>query len=509
MATLATYTGHPLLDVGLATLVVFAGKQRPEELTDADLEAAADYMAANYPRPPLRGYLTTVFPNADGFTQPAYFNDPAKQARYADLVLRSFRDAVPTLDERDPFLDRPVPNVSYNVKDELPAGRAYRQHIPMQMGVGVINFYAEGDAGLLVSGAALLAFQALPLGCAKCGGRPLAVHSDNPAILRHFAGRFLEDNRRAIALQQAAGGDKMPEADRSYRTLLIETLLAAREMQARSAARETPFSVTAYHFSNSGQGASLDLYHLPGQVILYLRAMLTADYAQAWGRLVGAAWERPKLKRGQPPTDFRPRRNWLYEDLFQVANDPQRYAPRFIRTYFLRRAYRYERQDETDPRGEYSVRRQIDLISWKLTAPFLRSILNMQPKQIEYIERLGDSLAKYIFEENDRKFYRAFFAAQKFNHLHAAMLRVSRHQVDKGKEPLFTMHQFLSVFDVGEANHPLQWQLKRDIVLIRMLEWLHKNNWVLQQSESDDDLEMEDEVGSGDGEELTNDSEEI
>ena len=76
-------------------------------------------------------------------------------------MLRTFRADVPTLDERDPFLDRPVPDVSYNVKDELPAGRAYRQHIPMQMGVGVINFYAEGDAGLPVSGAALLAFQAV------------------------------------------------------------------------------------------------------------------------------------------------------------------------------------------------------------------------------------------------------------------------------------------------------------------------------------------------------------
>ena len=36
------YTGQPLLDVGLAALVAFAVKQRPEELTDADLEAFVD-----------------------------------------------------------------------------------------------------------------------------------------------------------------------------------------------------------------------------------------------------------------------------------------------------------------------------------------------------------------------------------------------------------------------------------------------------------------------------------
>jgi len=57
-----SFTGHPLVDVGLATITGFAGKARPEDLVEADSDAIADYMARNYvvnppspsPRSPFR-----------------------------------------------------------------------------------------------------------------------------------------------------------------------------------------------------------------------------------------------------------------------------------------------------------------------------------------------------------------------------------------------------------------------------------------------------------------------
>lgn len=43
-----SYTGHYLIDIGIATITAFAGKRKPEELTLADLDAIADYMIENY-----------------------------------------------------------------------------------------------------------------------------------------------------------------------------------------------------------------------------------------------------------------------------------------------------------------------------------------------------------------------------------------------------------------------------------------------------------------------------
>lgn len=474
------YTGHPLLDVGIAALVAFAKRERPEELTEADLEAAADYMAANYKDPPMRGYLTVVFPNADGFTQSAYFDKPELRELGAERVLYSFRPGIPTQDAVDVFAGLPVVDLPLDAKNELVPGRTDRRHIPLQTGVGVINFHPEGDPGLPISGPALLAFQAMPLGSAKCSGRPLAVHSDNPDILHHFAAIFLEDNRRAIHTARQAGDTKMPESPLKYRTLLVHTLLAARQMQLEAQEEARPFSITAYHFSNSGQGPELDIYHLPSQMILYLKEMTQAGASRLWNRVVATAWEQPKLKRSQKDAqpDFRPSRNWFYEDLFRVADDPRRAAPRFIRTYFLRQAYRYTRQDETDPRGGYSTRAELDLVSWRLVEPFLRRILNMQTERISHIRNMGDALAAYVREENDRRFFRDFYTLGRYDHLRVALLKANNRHVARGRPPLLTLDGYLSVFEEGEELARPDWRLARDLVLIRMIEQLYADGWL-------------------------------
>ncbi|MFN7037815.1 MAG: type I-B CRISPR-associated protein Cas8b1/Cst1, partial [Bellilinea sp.] len=174
------YTGHPFYDVGLATLTAFARKRRPADLQPQDLQAAAEYMQKNYTVNPLKSFLTVAFPNS-GFTQPAYEKQPEKRHAYARSVLFAF-NAEPAA-ETDPLSGLPAANARYDVKGELPPGRAFRQHIPLLTGEEVVNFFPYGDAGLPLSGLTLLAVQALPLGCAKVAGRLLAVHSDSPELL--------------------------------------------------------------------------------------------------------------------------------------------------------------------------------------------------------------------------------------------------------------------------------------------------------------------------------------
>lgn len=42
------WTGHPLVDVGLATLCAMAGRSEPARLTTNDLDIAADEMEGYY-----------------------------------------------------------------------------------------------------------------------------------------------------------------------------------------------------------------------------------------------------------------------------------------------------------------------------------------------------------------------------------------------------------------------------------------------------------------------------
>ena len=477
------YTGHPLVDVGIATITAFAGKRRPSELTRADLDSVADYITREYVQDPLKSFLTVAFPNS-GFTQPAYNKTPEKREMYAERVLRNYGDDTPLLDhEVCVFTGKPAVDVAFGEKENLPQGRAFRQHVPLLTGENVINFHTYGDAGLPVSGEALLAIQAFPLGCAKSGGRLLAVHSDNPRLMLHFSRSFLEINRTMISLAQEAGSKKMEEPHYRRGTLLIDTLLKADIRQREEREDEQPYSLTAYHLSNSGQGVGLNIYHLPLQIIGFLREMGEPDYRFQWGRIVHRAWEvEPQKKRGQKDNKpFHPRRNWLYEDILGLYDGtyllPDR-AKTFVSTYFLRQALRYVRAEQGDPRAEYGLTNDIDLVSWNITASFLRRVYNMEKERIEEIRKMGDKLADYVRNQNDKRFFLNFFRERNPNNVRTLLIRTNLAHVNRGNAPIITFDPYIEVFEEGPELAKPDWWLARDLVFIRMVEQLYEKGWL-------------------------------
>lgn len=464
------YTGHPFVDVGAATIAAFVGKRNPTLVTESDLEKVADYMSHQYTVQPLKSFLTVAFPNS-GFTQPAFEKMPERRLEYARQVLGAFRNDVPALDQTCVFTGDPAKMIGY------------RQHIPLLTGEEVINFFPYGDAGLPVSGKALLCIQAFPLGAAKCAGRLLAVHSDNSELTYHFASTFLEENRKNIQLAQAAESTKMPETKLSMRTLLIDTLLKASRMQSEAREDEQAFSVTAYHLSNSGQDPSLDIYYLPLEVVGFLRTMLSAEYRADWEAIIKRAWEiaPPKKKRKQEDAaSFEPRRNWLYEDLFNLPDN----AATFLRTYFLRIALRWAKAEQGDPRGGYSLKNEANLVSWKVTEQFLRRMMHMDKERVEQIRIMGDKLADYVSSQNDRGFFTAFFTEPRYDFFRTALIKANLAHVKRGNAPIITLDPYITVFEEGDEVARSDWRLARDLVLIRMIERLYASGWLGEHREA-------------------------
>lgn len=468
------YTGHPLVDVGMATIAAFVSKRDPASITEGDLDKVANFMAKQYVVDPLKSFLTVAFPNS-GFTNPAFNKTSEKRDEYAERVLRGYKAGTAYLEERCVFTGDPAVAVAFS--DKLPPGRAYRQHIPLLTGEGVINFFPWGDAGLPVSGEALLAIQAFPLGCAKCGGRLLAVHSDNPDLIQDFASEFLQENRRALQLAQQSGSKKMPEAKSSAKTLLIETLLKVEQSRRDEARKYRPCSVTAYHLSNLGATPSLDIYYLPLELTDFLSQIVSPDYKTEWNAIVQRAWrlsqpkKRGKRKEDTQEEDTRPQQNMLYEDLFQLPGN----AREFVRRYFLRIPVRTHFED--DPRRTYSLRGEAGLVSWKLTELFLRRVMNMNKDRIQQIRELGDRLAAYVSQENDRQFFAAFFQ-HRYDYFRTALIRANLAHVQRGNPPLITLDPYITIFEEGNEIAAPDWRLARDLVLIRMVEQLYQQGWL-------------------------------
>ncbi len=446
-----TYTGHAFVDIGIAVLTAFAGKTDPRDLTDADLEQVAAYIAENYVKPPLKAHLTMAFTSSAWFSNPS--TSPEKKAEMGRRHVTQWRLAATRGDEgaADLCIFTGLPTTREPLSDSLQAGRAGRAQLLGLQGDKAINFFAGGQPGLPIAGITVLALQAFPLGCAKCGVGLLAVHTDDPQLTLRIARKFWRENERQIVQAQASGNTKLPVAPRSLKTLLIETLLEVQSDAEDLKEHWSAPSVTAYNFTNV-QTAACDIYYLPLEVMGFLQAANSATYKQAWHALVRRWWERPKVKRGQeaPP----PKHNDLYEGLFDLPLG----AAAFIRKYLV------------SPKQP---------VAWNLIELFLRKVIAMEQERIEQIRQLGDGLASYVRRSGGKRFFRNFSTERNPYSFRSHLIRANLEHIRSGAPPLFTMDSYIEVFEEGEEVLRSDWLLARDLVLMRMIDqlqdWLRAN----------------------------------
>ncbi len=516
------YTGHPLFDVGLAAIVAHAGKERPANLEEKDLGEVADFIERYYTQQPLTSFLTTSLMNSD-FTQPAFKDKPERRRDYAHLVARNFGPDAPTSEEVCVFTGKPALGRSLSLKkdkegrEELPPGRAYRQHIPLITGENVINFSPWGEHGLPISGEALLCLQFFPMGCRKCGGRLLAIHSDNPDILLTAAREALQGNEREISKARINGETKLPDASSSAQTLIIETLLDLDLSRLDALSEKQPYSITAYHLTNSGQSSPLDerspllkIYHLPMNIVRFLRASNHSDYKSTWNMFVARGRERPKppkSKQGvqqkekegkwdEEPSSYRSR-NYFYEDIFRLPEN----ARSFVKKYFLPVPERPRSEAGTQNTAtSESLFSQKSAVPWSFINLFLKEVMHMDKKRIEAIRSLGDTLAAYVKEQGDKRFFHNFYRVKSGNGFITELIKANKKYTASGYPPLFGLDSFCDVFleeDNDTDTLKFDWYFARDLVFIRMIEWLHVNNWFKDNpdalSESQDLIETIDE----------------
>lgn len=508
------YTGHPIVDVGVATVAAFAGNADPATLTVEDLEEMARFIEREYFSGKLLSYLSCVFPNAM-YVQPGVqpgANIPVRRHKVEEFkraVLFGFRA------EPDPGAARH----SCAFCGRQAVRIVYRQHVPMITGEDVLNFFPAGLGGLPICGACLFAVQAFPLGARRVHGRALAVHSpDDPGLTYAFAARFLKDNRRLLLLAERSG-EKYLDA-KAPRTLVLHVLGEIDEQRGPGNEPGAP-SVTVYHLTNSGRGPDIDIFHLPSQIVRFVRLVRRAGTAHVWQAIHAVAWERKPGATGGAPAagggkgrrrskklsasagESGPAlgpevsRNFLYEDVFNLPDN----AAHFVRTYFLRRAYKFAR--EGDPRRGYSLQRERDLVSWDMTALFLREAIGMDKRRVDAIRTLGDRIAGHIMADNDRRLFQALYRAESYRVLRNLLIKTSGARLRRGQEPLIGFDEFLVVFEEGEESARVDWALARDLVLIRVIDELHRQDWFGKQPDVLPESEMDEADQGGNREALT------
>jgi len=102
----------------------------------------------------------------------------------------------------------------------------------------------------------------------------------------------------------------------------------------------------------------------------------------------------------------------------------------------------------------------------------------MEKERIEEIRKLGDKLADYVASQNDRRFFRQFYLEQRYDFFRTTLVKANLAHVKRGNSPFITLDPYIEVFEEGDEVAWSKWKLARDLVLIRMIERLHENEWL-------------------------------
>ena len=284
---LIKWTGHPLADVGVATLCAMAGKKEPAKLTVEDLDKAGHELMEAYTDPIFMSYLSCVFTMNAPYTNPT----TGAESRKASLerLLRPQRG--------EP--DEAARGLRCVFSGDSATHMLDRSQMPMLTGAGVMNFYPAGRSELPVAAPYLLALQAIALGGRRSEGKLLVVHCDDPQFTLQFARAYLARNRMLVDLAARTGfprwrgratssianapagtagkRPKYPDA-KAPQSLVMDDLAEIISDRGTGRMGQAFTSVTVYLMSNSGQGPSLSIEHIPGEFVQFLTELSGAKF---------------------------------------------------------------------------------------------------------------------------------------------------------------------------------------------------------------------------------------
>jgi CRISPR-associated protein Cst1 len=347
------YTGHPLPDVGVATITASAKVSSPSELTEQHITEFIEELVEVYMNAGVAGFLSrNVFANA-GFANPAQINDSKYTAQRRELLyglMNLWRPGAPL-----------PPKLAGSNSDRCmrllrrPGNCTYIANVyPMITGEESINFLPEGRKGLPVAGWCLLAILAMPMGALKTGANLVLVHSHSEGLLLYFASKNLERNRYVFHTQHL---NDMPMYSFA-KTYLIKDLL---NLQGYPRGNN---SITVYKFNSDNQDASVEVFALPSSAVRFVM-LARAQCPDAWNYVTRSAQslesyperieqKKSKNRAGEEvvrPTQVYGERNYFYEDLFGLPHN----AARFLHRYLLRTPIRLsaklaKAKEQPDPR---------------------------------------------------------------------------------------------------------------------------------------------------------------
>lgn len=453
---LLVWTGNPFVDSGIAAILVWLKKSKPEYITQEDLENVSAFIQKVYVTEKWKKAIYSIFVNYP-LSQPSYKTEEKKREK-----LKEFLDDLLIGAEEIKEGGNCIACGRRNTNK-----RKNRQHIPMTGSGGVTNYFSFTADGADYCDMCAFAVQCSPLTYYACGKLAL-IHSNSPKIMRLWAKTALDNIQQQAALNNYTGcfneGFTNPQNALFH---LAENLTRNLEENWRE---ENP-SLRLYHFTNYIQGPELDIYDFPTPIFRFFAEIRNNPRFQDWRKIVRRGYFFVKKgkeiglnTKEKTEDEYKNSKNRIYQKLL---------AGRSILPHFL------------------SIKRRKSYGDFSLLEVYLREVLDMDKVRIETVKRVADEIANFIRSSAKGKSrLRNLEESIKFRDFCNVLRRISKERIaqQKPENPLFTLDEFAEqLFPEGA----LTFGETRYLILFRLYEQLH--DWLLAQGltieEADDGIE--------------------
>jgi CRISPR-associated protein Cst1 len=439
---LYTYTGNPFVDAGIAAMLAWSEKTRPEELSLEDLTALKAALLNLYMTPAWAKAMFSVFVNYP-INNPSFRGEARRREALEKFLDELFRGVQPLLSDQG---------------DCMACGRRSvrkpknRQHVPMTGSGGLRNYFSHAAEGADYCDTCAFAIQYVPLTLFACG-KLLLLQSNSYRVLRVWARRAVTAIQRQSALGEYTGcfNEGYLNARNALFHITQDLILSHEERWAEEYA-----TIRLYHFTNYIQGPDLDIYDLPAPVFRFLAQVRLHERYTDWRRIVRRSYRVSRRPRQQTTKDseqeaYKNSRNDVYERLLNHQS---------IIAYFL------------------DISRKLAYGGWDLLTLYLQEVLHMDPIRIVTLKRVGDDLADAIrtMPNGERRLGQLERAAS-YATFRNVLRRLIHDRLALGvPTPLFTLDEYAEqLFPEGA----LGWKETQDLLIFRLYEQLH--GWFLEQ----------------------------
>ena len=460
------WTGHPFVDAGLVAILLIANKNKPEKLTDKDIEKAIEFASKLYAKKEWASYLHgKIFPN-NGIIMS---NPGMSKRRTPENIAKNLMELYNNISE--------ILELSSKEKRCIICGRRqpyekdiYRSNFPLLGTGGMLNFFHSANPkGEDICAYCLFLVQFMPL---------VAYNLPNVLIIHAYPyEKMLElckesfNYAREHSLVSNARDFKKPE-----NFLFKKIVEITRKVESKSKFWEN-VSVTLYYFRNGNRSGEqyVDIIHIPTSALRFIAFAGEMDY-DGWKNILNMGWLVSKAKKEK----------LSFEELEKSYSNE---------------VYRRLLNEESILEFFYDKKEKKVNAKWRLLEFYCLEVLGLDNQTLEFIKDVGDRIVETIEKLEDNKLrqtVRELEIATKLYQFENFFIRVEKIRQQKGiPKSLLTFDEFARLLTSYGEDVNTSWRVVRDLLLFRIYEKLHDRLIKAQSSESE---EEEDEIYEGDEE---------